>query len=619
MDPMLLTFVILLITIGLFISGRYRADSVAMFALLALLLCGLVNTREALSGFAAAPVIMIASLFLVGGGLTATGVTNWLGQRLVDMAGSSETRLLLFVMTGTALLSGFMSNTGVVAMLLPAVIAACFSIGAPAARVLMPMAYAANLGGLLTLIGTPPNIIVNEELLHQGMAEFGFFSFALVGIPLLAITVVYMIFFGRKLLDKGTEASSESKPASPLAHLLDSYGLEGQFFQLIVDDGSEMIGNTCEQLLLTRNFGIVVLLHRRAGDRRPLDEDIFETDALKLMAGDVLLVKADADAIAKLAAHYAFQQRSVSIQRVLGKRALVSRELGLVEGVIPPRSRFIERVITPGRLDRDEKVQALAIRRRGSILQPHVGRGGTVQLREGDAILMRASWETIRRMQRRQHFIMLGDPQRLATELKPLDRHAFIAVAILVGMVLLMVSGVLPAVTCTLLAAAAMIVTGCLTMDDGYKEINWQSVVLIAAMVPMATAIENTGGAQWLAEGVMALTGDRSPIYLLSGIFILTSLLSQVISNTASTILLVPIVAATAEGMGISPYPLLMGLAVAASCSLLTPIGTVPNLLVMVPGDYTFGDYFKCGFPLTLLLFLATIILVPLIWPFHNG
>jgi di/tricarboxylate transporter len=613
---MLLTFAILLITVALFISGRYRADSVAMLALLALLLFGLVDTREALAGFAAAPVIMIAALFLVGGGLTATGVTHWLGQRLVALAGTSETRLLLCVMIGTAVLSGFMSNTGVVAMLLPAVITACHSIGTPAARVLIPMAYAANLGGLLTLIGTPPNIIVNEELLQQDLGPFGFFSFALIGAPLLLITTLYMTFIGRKQLHTSSGPTTNDKRADGLAHLLESYGLEGQFFELIVEQDSQLIGHTGEQLLLSRNFGIVVLTHRRVDDPRPLEDDVFEYEALPIESQDRLLVKADPAAIAKLAAHYEFQHRPVTIKHVLAQRALLSKKLGLAEGVIPPRSRFIDKIITPGRLDREEKMQALAMRRRGSIMVQNAGANGTVQLREGDAILMRASWSTIRRMQRRQHFIMLGDPKRLATEHRHLDRHSYIAVAILAGMVLLMLSGLLPAVTCTLLAAAAMVLTGCLTMDEGYHEINWQSVVLIAAMVPMATAIENTGGAQWLAEGVMTLTREHSPVFLLSGIFILTSLLSQVISNTASTILLVPIVMATAQGMDLSPYPLLMGLAVAASCSLLTPIGTVPNLLVMVPGNYQFSDYFKCGFPLTLLLFCATILLVPRIWPF---
>lgn len=614
---MLLTFAILLVTVVFFIAGRIRADGVAVLSMIALLLCDLVTPAEALAGFSAAPVVMIAALFIVGGGLTATGITHWLGQRLIALAGSSETRLVLLVMAGTAALSGFMSNTGVVAMLLPAVLAASTGLGAPAARVLMPMAYAANLGGLLTMIGTPPNLVVNDELVQQQLAPFGFFTFAIMGLPLLAIAAVYMMVVGRKLLRPAGEGPSAKSGAGRLAGLIDSYGLESRLFELTVAQESDLVGRFIEESRLLEDYGVVTLLHRRAGDDRPQDEDAFDAEPLPIQAGDRLLVKAEPDAVARLAPGHALRQRPVTVDYARAQRVLFSKKLALVEALIPPRSSLIGSRALPGRLNRESRLQVLAMRRRGSIFRPSETSEGTVELREGDMALLRAPWSVLRRAdEHRADLIILGDPRQLAVENLELDRQSYTAVAVLVGMVILMLTGALPALTCTLLAAAAMVMSGCISLEDSYREINWQSVVLIAAMFPMATAIENSGGASWLANGIAGLTADSHPVFLLGGVFLLTNLLSQVISNTAATILIVPIVVATAGSMELSVYPLLMGVAVAASISLLTPIGTVPNLLVMAPAGFTFADYLKCGLPLTALLFAATVVLIPMVWPF---
>lgn len=612
-----LTFFILLVTIVLFMSGRFRADGVAVLSMLALMLCGLVTTSEALAGFSSSPVVMIATLFVVGGGLTATGITHWLGQKLITLAGSSERRLVLLVVIATGLLSGFMSNTGVVAMLLPAVIAAVAGIGGQNARVMLAMAYAANLGGMLTMIGTPPNLIVNEQLAKLGLEPFGFFTFAIMGIPLLTIVALYMTTIGRKLLDRGPEADKQEGRGGRLAGLISTYGLSNQFFELVVGESSDLIGKNSEESRLLQNYGAVLLLHRRAEDKRPPEEDVFESWDLAFKAGDRLLVKIDPAAVQDLGRRHDCSHHPLSMDYVLKQRVLFSKKIGLVEVLLPPRSSLIGREAMPGRLNRDMRIQVLAMQRHGSLLQHSETPEGLTILREGDVALVRASWSAIRGFaERPQELILVCDPRRLARENMALDRYSYTAMAILAGMVLLMLSGAVPAVTATLLAAAAMVLTGCLSMEDSYREINWQSVVLIAAMFPMATAIEKTGGAAWLAHGVTEITGGLPPVFLLAGVFILTCMLSQVISNTAATILVVPIVAATAEQMGVSPYPLLMGTAAAASTALMTPIGTVPNLLVMVPAGYGFKDYVKCGLPLTLLLFAATLVLVPMVWPF---
>ena len=615
---MLLTFTILLITIALFMSGRFRADGVAVMSMLALLLCGLVNPGQALAGFSSGPVVMIATLFVVGGGLTSTGITHWLGQRMIALAGSSETRLVLLVIAATGALSAFMSNTGVVAMLLPAVLAAVMGIGSQPKRVLLSMAYAANLGGLLTMIGTPPNLIVNGELSRQGLEPFGFFTFALIGLPLLAIVALYMTFIGRSLLHRGTGAAEPERRGGRLAGLITNYGLSEKFFELVVGAGSDLIGKNSEESQLLQDCGAVLLQHRRADDTSPPEEDVFESWDLAFKPGDRLLIKVDPGAVEGLAQRHGCSYQALSVDDVLKQRVLFSKKIGLVEVLLPPRSSLIGREALPGRLNRDMRIQVLAMQRHGSLMKHSETTSGATILREGDVALARASWSAIRGFaDRPQELILIGDPKRLARENMELDRSSYTSLAILAGMVLLMLTGAVPAVTATLLAAAAMVLSGCLSMEDSYREINWQSVILIASMFPMATAIQESGGAAWLANGVTALTAGLPPVFLLAGVFTLTCLLSQVISNTAATILVVPIVVATANTMGVSPYPLLMGTAAAASTALMTPIGTVPNLLVMVPGGYDFKDYIKCGLPLTLLLFAATLVLVPMIWPFY--
>jgi di/tricarboxylate transporter len=299
---------------------------------------------------------------------------------------------------------------------------------------------------------------------------------------------------------------------------------------------------------------------------------VFESWDLAFKPGDRLLIKVDPDAVEGLAQRHGCSYQALSVDDVLKQRVLFSKKIGLVEVLLPPRSSLIGREALPGRLNRDMRIQLLAMQRHGSLMKHSETASGATILREGEVALARASWSAIRGFaDRPQELILIGDPKRLARENMALDRYSYTALAILAGMVVLMLTGAVPAVTATLLAAAAMVLSGCLSMEDSYREINWQSVILIASMFPMATAI----------------------------------------------ILVVPIVVATAKTMGVSPYPLLMGTAAAASTALMTPIGTVPNLLVMVPGGYEFKDYIKCGLPLTLLLFAATLVLVPMIWPFY--
>ena len=591
------TFIILGITIVLFVWGRLPTDLVAVLSLLALALFGVIGTSDALAGFGNPTVVMIAALFVVGEGLSRTGVTGWGGKRLLEAARGSSIRLLVVVMLGTAVLSAFISNTGTVATLLPAVVAAAWAVGSVPSRYLMPLAFAANTGGLLTLTGTPPNIVVAQTLEQSGLRPFGFFEFALIGAPLLVAGVVYMAFVGRRLLPS---QSADQKPidvAADLAELASSYSLGEQQFRLRIRANSSLIGKTMVETALGPTYGAPVL---RIEGRDISPDEVLRRD-------DVLVVRAPDEIIDQL-----MHELGLSLLPPAEEPGqLVSKEVGLVEVMPTPRSEYLGRRMTLGQISERFGVQLLAVRRHG---EPVIDRELTLEF--GDSLLMRGTWAAIGEMQReRRNFIVVGTPEAMANEVMGLRPRAGVAVAALAGMVLLMVTGVVPTVIAALLAAVAMILGGCLTTREAYRSISWSSVVLIAAMIPMGKALETTGGASLVAEGLVNTLGDLSPVALMAGIFLLTTGFSQVINNTATAVLVAPIVIKAAVDLGVSPHPLLMIVAIAASTAFLTPIGTTTNILVFSPGGYRFTDYVKVGLPLMLIFLAVSLVLVPRIWP----
>jgi len=595
------TFVILGVTIVLFVWGRWPADLVALLSLLALALSGVIGTSDALAGFGNPTVVMIAALFVVGEGLSRTGVTGWGGQRLLEAARGSNIRLLVVVMAGTAGLSAFISNTGTVATLLPAVVAAAWTVGSVPSKFLMPLAFAANTGGLLTLTGTPPNIVVAQTLEQSGLRPFSFFEFALIGGPLLVVALVYMALVGRKILPTRSADQRPVDVAADLADLASAYSLGENQFRLRVRADSSLIGKTVMEAALGPTYGAPVL--RIEG--REIAQDVI------LRRDDILVVRAPNEIIDTLMHELGLGLQPPADSTADSPVEFVSKEIGLVEVIPTPRSEYLGRPLAVGQISDRFPVQLLAVRRRG---QPVVDRDLTLEF--GDSLLMRGTWEAIGDMQNdRRNFIVLGTPEAMASEVAGLRPRAGVAVAALVGMVVLMVTGVVSTVIAALMAAAAMILGGCLSTRDAYRSISWSSVVLIAAMIPMGRALETTGGASLVAEGLVNTLGHLSPVALMAGIFLLTTGFSQVINNTATAVLVAPIVIQASVNLGVSPYPLLMIVAVAASTAFLTPIGTTTNIMVFSPGGYRFTDYVKVGLPLMLLFLAVTLVLVPVIWP----
>jgi di/tricarboxylate transporter len=631
---MILTFIILALTIILFISDRLRIDIVAMLALLALTLTGLIDANQALAGFANSTVVTIAALFVVGAGLFKTGVADWLGSRLLDLAGASETRLLILLMIGTAILSGFMSNTGTVAVLLPALVAAAWRIGSPPSKLLIPLAFAAQIGGLLTLIGTPPNIVITNALSKAGVRPFGFFEFSLIGLPLLAVGVIYMIMVGRRWLpERKVEERHLSSLASP-AELTDAYHLDNCLFRLRVRRGSGLAGRTLAETGLGHDYGIMVLRIERAGatarsesmgqhtlghisDRLGLIQEDTGTQApgpeTVIYVDDVLLVEGIPEAAQQLALRYNLGLRPIDAHQGSADTELLSHEIGLAEVLLTPRSALIGRTITQTHFAEKYNVWVLGISRRGRALEnvPLT----TVKLTFGDALLVRGAWQAIGILENEaRNFVVVGRP---AAMLKPggLTPQAITALLALSAMLMLLLTGIVPTVIAVIITAMIMVLGGCLSMEQAYRAINWESVILIAAMLPMSTALQATGGAEFIATGLVNTLGALHPLWLLAGMFLLTTAFTQVISNTATTVLVAPIALQAAIDLGVSPQAVMMMVAIGASTAFLTPIASPVNTLVLTPGGYRFGDFMQVGLPLLVLFLIVSLIVVPLVWP----
>jgi len=605
----LLVFGLLLVTILLFVSDRLRMDIVAILAVLALMLSGLLAPKEALAGFGDPLVVLIAGLFVIGEGLFRTGVAFAIGNWLLGVAGSSETRLLVLLMLVVAGLSAFMSNTGAVAVFIPVALNLSKKAGVPATRLLMPMAFAGSLGGMLTLIGTPPNLVVSNQLSREGLQAFNFFSFTPLGVLILVATIIFISVLGRFLLPKDGGPGANAQDRLSVDDLVKAYAIDDQLFRLRIESGSPLLGQTLGQALLQSRFGVIVV-----AVSRPSQGDAAVKPALvhtEYRAGDTLYLVATEQQVGELLRTVEGLQRlSVEAQQ----RQLIAQELGLAEVLLTPRSQLVGQTIKEAHFRERYGLSVLAIQRMGKPMQ---GNFLATRLDFGDSLLIGGGWRQIDLLQAEQSdFSVLTIPREM-DEVAPQRERAPWALAIVAGMLALMTFNVVPSVTAVLLAALAMVLARCVSMEEAYKSINWQSIILIAGMLPMATALSKTGALELMISGLVSSLGELGPLALLAGLFALTSIFSQFISNTATAVLVAPIAMGAATSMQLSPYPFLMTVALAASTAFSTPMASPVNTLVLGPGGYRFNDFVKMGVPLQLLAMLLTLLAVPLLFPLH--
>ena len=619
---MIATLIILLISAILFVSGKVRSDLVAICALLALLLCQILNPTEALSGFSNTTVIMMIGLFIVGGGIFQTGLAKMIGSKVMTLAGNSELRLFLLVMIVTSAIGMFVSNTGTVALMLPIVVSMAAAAGTSSRRLLMPLAFASSMGGMMTLIGTPPNLIVSDTLASAGFEPLGFFSFLPVGLVTLVAGILYLLPATRMLAPK--EKTNEGKKGGKsLKELVKEYGVTENLFRVhIKSHDSKAIGQTVVDLNIYREYGINVLeLRRSTGQNRfvrTVNQQLASPD-LVLKQNDVLYLSGEPEMITKFAEDYSLRLLDKHTDEIDGSSSNASMDffdIGVAEILIMPSSSMINRTIIDAGFRSKFSVNVLGIRRKKEYILNDLG---NVKMHNGDVLLVQGAWKDIARMKNEStNWVVLGEPLEAASKVT-LDHKAPIAAAIMIAMIVMMVVDGIPVapVTSVLLAAVLMVITGCVrSVEAAYKTINWQTIVLFAAMLPMSIALEKTGVSEMISNGIVTGLGGSGPRLLLAGIYAATSVMTIFISNTVTAVLMAPIALQCAMQIGVSPVPFMFAVTVAASMCFASPFSTPPNALVMSAGQYTFMDYVKVGLPLQILMGVVMVLVLPMFFPF---
>jgi di/tricarboxylate transporter len=769
---------IVLIAVVLFVSDKLRVDLIALMVLGALVITQLITPTEALSGFSNPAVVTVWAVFILSGALSKTGVANVIGNQVMHLAGNNEFRLLVLIMLTAAVLSAFMNNVGVAALLLPVVMEIARRTGMPPSKLLIPLAFGALLGGLTTLIGTPPNILVSDALRDAGFEPFGIFDFAPVGLIIMIAGIAFMVLIGKYLLPNRNP--SQQMSAGDRGDLEDYYQIENQMVMLKIPSGSHLSGMTLADSKLGSTLGlnVVAIVHNgqnqlapppgallqegdrllavgRAGqledlrkhqvetiERFPLTLDRVEAIGLQLAEANII---PDSDLIGKTLADISFrkthgvnvlsirrgddlireglydvkleqddilllQGESSRLQNVysedglivtelesaedfqlqerlllvyvpshsaLAGKTLVESKLGelfgltilriirseqviempepneevmagdtmlvqsseeniasirgleqleLDDNILPPSSLesekigLVEAVLSPhttltGKTLRDLHFRSkyglnvLAIWRSGKAFQEDLV---NIPLKFGDALLLFGSRENLRVLGTEPDFLVLTEDAQEPVRKK----KAPIAVAIMVGVFVTVLLGWLPIAVAAVIGGTLMVLSGALTMEEAYRYIEWPAVFLIAAMLPLGIAMQNSGAADYVANGMLGITGDFGSLAILAGLMILSILASQFMPNAAVVVLMAPIALATARDMDISPLILMMGIAIAASASFLSPVSHPANVLIMGPGGYRFSDYIKVGLPLTIVVVVIALIVLPIFWPF---
>ena len=619
---MIATLIILLISAILFVSGKVRSDLVAICALLALLLCQILTPTEALSGFSNSTVIMMVGLFIVGGGIFQTGLAKMIGSKVMSLAGNSETKMFLLVMLVTGTIGAFVSNTGTVALMLPIIVSMATGAGKSPRRFLMPLAFASSMGGMMTLIGTPPNLIVSDTLANAGYEPLGFFSFLPVGLVILAAGILFLLPM-TKLLTPKEKQSDSKKEGKSFKELVSEYGISSTLFRVHVkDETSAIIGQTVAELNVYRNYGLNVLEVRRSAGQnrfvRTVSQKLASPDMV-LMQGDVLYLSGEPEMVTKFAEDFTLRLLDIHTDEIEGSSSNASMDffdIGVAEILIMPTSSMINRKVADAGFRNKFSVNVLGVRRKNEYILRNLG---DVKMQDGDVLLVQGAWADIARMKSESvNWVVLGEPLQEASKVT-LDHKAPIAAAIMIAMVVAMVVESIPVapVTSVLLAAILMVMTGCVrSMEAAYKTINWQTIVLFAAMLPMSIALEKTGVSTMISGSIVDGLGGSGPRVLLAGIYAVTSLMTIFISNTVTAVLMAPIALQCAMQIGVSPVPFMFAVTVAASMCLASPFSTPPNALVMSAGQYTFMDYIKVGLPLQIFYGVLMVIVLPLMFPF---
>ncbi|CAI0921800.1 SLC13 family permease [Serratia quinivorans] len=600
---------LLLIAIVLFTTNKLRMDVVALLVIIAFVLSGTLTLSEATVGFSDPNVILIAALFVIGEGLVRTGVAYQVGDWLVKVAGSSETRMLMLLMVTVAGLGAFMSSTGVVAIFIPVVLSVAARMKIPPGRLMMPLSFAGLISGMMTLVATPPNMVVNSELVREGIGGFGFFAVTPVGLAVLVLGVGYMLVARRWLGNDDGDKTRETWQRRTFRDLIRDYKLTGRARRLALRSGSPLVGHSLDELHLRARYGAnVVGIERWKRFRRVM---VSASGSTELREGDVLLLDMS-DSQVDLREFCSEQQLEPMVLRG-DYFSEQSRNVGMAEVSLIPDSTLLGKSLRESAFRSRYDLNVVGIRRNGETLP---GKLVDEPLALGDILLVIGDWKAIRQLQAKTHdFIVLNLPAEV-DEVAPAITQAPHALFCLALMVAMMLTDEIPNPIAALIACLLMGKFRCIDMESAYKSIHWPSIILIVGMMPFAQALQKTGGVDLIVRGLMDVAGDAGPRVMLVCLFALCATIGLFISNTATAVLMAPIAIAAAREMGVSPYPFAMIIAIAASAAFMTPVSSPVNTLVLGPGNYKFGDFVRIGVPFTLLVMLVSVIIVPWLYAF---
>ena len=619
---MTITLSILIITVAMFIWGRVRADIVALTALAALLVFGILTPSEALAGFSSPIVVMMIGLFVVGGAIMQTGLAKLTGNKLMALSRGNETITFLLVMLVTSFIGAFVSNTGTVALMMPIIVSATAASGMQSSRFLMPLAFAGSLGGMLTLIGTPPNLVIDEALTEAGYQPLAFFSFFPVGLIVIAIGIIVLMPLSKIFLSKKQNGKKRDK-AKSLDDLVDEYQLLDNLHRYIVpskrygaadENGGVMdiVGKTLKDLSIQKKYGVSIIeIRNEKKSKLGLVKDVNQNMAKSsstISVHDILYILGDEEKIEKFAHDYGLRKmKDVKIDFY---------DLGLTEIVVMPTSNFAGLRIGEANLRKRFGINVLGVKRGEEYITDNLI---AAKLHVGDMLLVQGEWTNLAHLTSdTSNWVVLDQPEKTADKVL-LDYKAPVAAAIMLLMVAMMVFDFIPVapVTAVIIAGLLTVFAGCFrNVEAAYKTINWESIVLIAAMMPMSTALEKTGASALVSQTLVASLGAMGPTALLAGIYFTTSLMTMFISNTATAVLMAPIALVAAQQVGVSPYSFLFAVTLGASMCFASPFSTPPNALVMKAGGYSFMDYVKVGLPLQIIIGVVMTFVLPLLFPY---
>ena len=619
---MVITLIILVLSAVFFMSGKVRSDLVALCALISLLIFQILTPEEALSGFSNSVVIMMVGLFVVGGAIFQTGLAKMISSKILKLAGKSELRLFLLVMLVTSAIGAFVSNTGTVALMLPIVVSLAVSAGMNPSRLLMPLAFASSMGGMMTLIGTPPNLVIQNALTSAGFEPLSFFSFLPVGLICVTIGTLVLMPLTKWFLSKKGKIQEVNASGKSLNQLVKEYGLSSTLFRLRADTSSLLVGKTIIDLDVRRKYGLNILEVRR-GDisqnrfLKTITQKLAEPDTV-MQEQDVLYVTGEVESVERFAEDYLLEMLDghTTEEAAKANNSLDFYDIGIAEIVLMPSSNLANRTVKDADLRGKFNVNVLGIRRKKEYILQDLG---NEKMHSGDVLLVQGTWQDIARLSKEDaDWVVLGQPLNEAAKVT-LDYKAPVAAAIMVLMVVMMVFDFIPVapVTAVMIAGVLMVITGCFrNVEAAYKTINWETIVLFAGMLPMSLALEKTGASEYISNSLVTGLGSYGPIVLMAGIYFTTSLMTMFISNTVTAVLMAPIALQSALQIGVSPVPFLFAVTVAASMCFASPFSTPPNALVMPAGQYTFMDYIKVGLPLQVIMGIVMVFALPLLFPF---